>query len=175
MYIPTFARATLYGLFAKSYNVKTEDMVHDFAHYPRFVDFFTREVKPREILDNPNELVSPADSVLLNFSEIEGNDVLLVKGINYKLGEFLTGEKDQVMDKDALNQVKKNPENKLYSAIFYLSPGDYHRYHSAVTFDVSRRSHIVGHLWPVKISYVSTKPVRSKSYKKSSIFHFFEF
>jgi phosphatidylserine decarboxylase len=37
--------------------------------------------------------VSPADSKILSFTEVTGNDVLLVKNIKYNLAEFITGEK----------------------------------------------------------------------------------
>jgi phosphatidylserine decarboxylase len=153
-------RPTLYGLFARSYGVNLDEMIDPIESYPRFVDFFTRRVKPREISKSESELVSPADSRVLTFTEITSDQTLLIKDVNYSLGELLTGQKNIIFKSEDLEKIKKNKENKLYSVIFYLSPGDYHRYHSPVTFNATKRAHIVGHLWPVKIDYISKKPVR---------------
>lgn len=38
--------------------------------------------------------------------------------------------------------------------VFYLSPGDYHRFHSPADLTILRHNHIPGHLYPVKLSYV---------------------
>lgn len=111
-------------------------------------------MKPREISPKEDELISPADSKILSFCEIKSNDVLLIKNVKYHLGEFLSGSKAAKYSEEDLENIKKNKENKLYSIIFYLSPGDYHRYHSPTAFKVKRRGHIVGHLWPVKEDYI---------------------
>lgn len=126
--------------------------------FPTFVDFFTRRVKPREFVSDEDQLISPADSRVLSFGEVHSDDVLLVKDVRYHLGEFLNGSKKEVYSEQDLQEIKKNKDNKLYSVIFYLSPGDYHRYHSPATFTVKRRNHILGHLWPVKVSYVESTP-----------------
>lgn len=53
-----------------------------------------------------------------------------------------------------------NPEKtKIYSIIFYLAPGDYHRFHSPTQMSLKSRNHILGHLAPVKVSYISKYPV----------------
>lgn len=162
MYIPTFLRSPLFGLYSRVYNVKQEDMVEPIESYNSFVEFFTRKVKPRTIDQSPNILVAPADSHVLSFGEIKGNDVLLVKQITYGLGEFLTGDPNQKYSEKDLESIKQTNQSKektkLYSAIFYLNPGDYHRYHSPCDFEVKSRKHIVGYLYPVKISYVEKTP-----------------
>lgn len=111
-------------------------------------------MKPREFSQDENDLISPADSKILSFCEIKSNDTLLVKSVKYQLGEFLTGNKSLIYTEKDLAKIKKNEENSLYSVIFYLSPGDYHRYHSPTDFKVKRRNHILGYLWPVKESYI---------------------
>lgn len=105
--------------------------------------------------------MSPADSKILSFTEVTGNDVLLVKDIKYNLAEFITGEKRAEGGKLIQDMLQnKSGDNKLFSIIFYLSPGDYHRYHSSVDFEVDYRNHIAGHLWPVKVDYVASKSVK---------------
>lgn len=140
-----------------------DDIVAPVDSFPRFVDFFTRQIHPRPIDSSDNVMVSPADSKILSFTEVTGNDVLLVKDIKYDLAEFITGDKrakDGRIVQDMIS--RKQDGNKLYSIIFYLSPGDYHRYHSSVDFEVDYRNHIAGHLWPVKVDYVSSKSVSAQ-------------
>ena len=161
-YIPKFMRSTLYGFYAKTYGVNLDEMVRPLEDNTSFVDFFTRDVKPRFIDQNPNLLVSPADSKVLTLSEVTENQVMLIKQMKYGLGEFLSGTRDSVMKEEELIGLKyrdqKKEPTKLYSAIFYLSPGDYHHYHSPCDFKVYMRRHIVGYLYPVKISYIESKP-----------------
>ena len=61
--------------------------------------------------------------------------------------------------------MKSNPENKLYQVIFYLAPGDYHRFHSPCDFNVNLRKYIDG----VFLS-VSEKTLikRKKVYEKNA-------
>jgi phosphatidylserine decarboxylase len=43
--------------------------------------------------------------------------------------------------------------------IFYLAPGDYHRYHAPLDFVAKKRLHVDGELKPVKISYIENHKV----------------
>lgn len=162
LYIPKFLRNSFFGLYSKVYNVKQEDMIKPFDQYESFIQFFTRPVKARTIDVSPRSLVAPADSKVLEIAEVKGNEVLLVKGIKYKLGELLTGNKESVFLEEDISKIKKTDQSKektkIYSAIFYLSPGDYHRYHSPTDMTIKNRNHIVGYLYPVKIDYISSTP-----------------
>lgn len=162
VYIPTFLRKPLFGLYARSYGVLLDDMVRPIEDYTSFVDFFTRQVKPRQLDPSPAVVVAPADSKVLTVSEVKGNDVLLVKKMTYGLGEFLTGDRKEVYSSEDIEKIKQTDQKvektKIYSAIFYLSPGDYHRYHSPCDFLVRSRKHIVGYLYPVKVSYIEETP-----------------
>ena len=44
--------------------------------------------------------------------------------------------------------------NKIMYMVVYLSPGDYHRYHSPAAFTASYRRHITGYLEPVDPRYL---------------------
>jgi phosphatidylserine decarboxylase len=162
VYIPSFLRKPLFGLYAKTYGVLLDDMVRPLEDYSSFVDFFTRQVKPRQLDPQPAVVVAPADSKVLTVCEVKGNDVLLIKGMTYGLGEFLTGRREERFSSEDIEKIKKADQSKektkIYSAIFYLSPGDYHRYHSPCDFAVKSRKHIVGYLYPVKISYIEHTP-----------------
>ena len=47
-------------------------------------------------------------------------------------------------------------KNLTFYCVLYLSPGDYHRFHSPGTLTLKERWHIVGYLNPVKPSYLNT-------------------
>lgn len=128
------------------YNVNRKDMVRPLHYYTSFNAFFTRTVKSRNL---ENGLISPVDAKLLSFSKVTGNDCLLVKKVHYKLGHFLTGQKDVSID---LLKERLHVDTAVNSCILYLAPGDYHRYHCPVDFVARRRVHIPGMLAPVKVS-----------------------
>lgn len=105
----------MYGSFAKAYGVIEEDMVEPYENYESFNAFFTRKVKPRDIGIDEDIIVSPADSKVLTISEVKGDSNVLIKGVNYKMGEFLTGRKEVVLEDDMFKTLKiKNPESKIY-------------------------------------------------------------
>ena len=94
-----------------------------------FNEFFTRKVKNRPFDENSNVLCCPADSKILNISEIKGDENILVKDITYSLGEFFTGISGYKIENEVFESLKKTEDkkSKIYQVIFYLSPGDYHR------------------------------------------------
>jgi phosphatidylserine decarboxylase len=48
----------------------------------------------------------------------------------------------------------KERGNKVMYTVVYLSPGDYHRYHSPAVFTANYRRHIAGYLEPVDPRYL---------------------
>jgi phosphatidylserine decarboxylase len=149
MKVPIFMRSLLFGFYSMYYGVIVDDMVHPFNHYETVNQFFTREVQTRQISPDPSALTAPADSKILSIEKIQEDQVIAVKGVNYSLGQFLYG-KDIKFSKNQINQLKKNPSNDLYSVVFYLAPGDYHRYHSHDQMKINQITHIPGYLFNVK-------------------------
>jgi phosphatidylserine decarboxylase len=45
---------------------------------------------------------------------------------------------------DYVSSLLKNPDNKLYQLIIYLAPGDYHRFHSPIDWNIKFRRHFPG-------------------------------
>lgn len=156
MKIPRALRKPLFTMYAKTYGVILHEIENKIESFESFSKFFTRTIKPRAICPEPLSIASPADSRVLTFSEVKGDEILIVKGIEYRLGEFLTGISSYKIKDEVLSSMKRNPENKLYQIILYLAPGDYHRFHAPADCTFKTRNHIVGKLLPVKEKYVKT-------------------
>ena len=126
-------------------------------------------------IDKPDDIYSissPCDGTVLSFGEVNSEDSTIdcVKGRSYRLDEFMTGvigdENDPSSRRDKIRKHKSNPAvlglletvrdrgNKLHYMVIYLSPGDYHRFHSPANHTADFRRHVVGYLSPVKPSYV---------------------
>ena len=112
----------------------------------------------------------PADSKILSVSEVTSNSVFLVKGKTYSFLELVTGKTQKIDNNNFFSKMKKNKENKIYSAIFYLSPGDYHRYHSPADLILKQRIHIAGLLYPVKPSFVKKNDRVYEGNERVSVF-----
>lgn len=154
--IPEALRKPLFTLYAKVYGVRLHEIQNKIESFESFGKFFTRTIHPRPICAEPFAIASPADSRVLTFSEVKCDEVLIVKGIEYRLGEFLTGVNSYQIQEETLAQMKRDPKNKLYQIILYLAPGDYHRFHAPADCNFKTRNHIIGKLKPVKEKYVKT-------------------
>ena len=53
---------------------------------------------------------------------------------------------------------KNGVKTELYSCVIYLSPGDYHRFHSPADWTVDFRRHFAGHLLSVRPAFVNGFP-----------------
>lgn len=161
MNIPKFARFPIFSLYCFWFGVIQEDMLKPLNEYPTLNEFFTREVHPRDIDMADGLMVAPADSKILSVAEVTKDLVLAVKGVDYSLGEFLFSKKTPLTHED-IQAMKKNPENKLVSVVYYLSPGDYHRYHSHDRVTVEKINHVPGEL-----DVVMEKGIHEKTYTKN--------
>ena len=164
MRIPKFMRKKFFRAYARHYKVKLNEIVDPLDSFETFAAFFTRRVKPRSIDVDPSHLISPADSKILKIAEIQEDECSIIKGASYSLGELLTGSKERLAV-EQIQKMKKNPLNKLYQVIFYLAPGDYHRFHCPTDFLVSTREKIEGILLSVN---ERTLIKRKKVYEKNA-------
>lgn len=93
-----------------------------------------------------------------------------MKGRSYRLDEFMLGFQGDNHDASDEYQEEKIPMNsqitsmlekvksrgnELFYMVIYLSPADYHRFHSPAVHSGDYRRHIVGYLSPVKPSHVN--------------------
>ena len=63
--IPSLFRSPIYMFYCNTYNVDTQEIVKNLNEFRCFQEFFTREVKEREINEDKDIVVSPADGVLI--------------------------------------------------------------------------------------------------------------
>jgi len=168
--VPVMLRSPFYGGFSSFYGVDTTDFIGNYEDYESLTDFFTRPVKARTITSDPKRLVSPADSKVLSITEVTDDSVFLVKGRTYGFTELVTGVTNPSTTKGFIDRIKHNKDNKMFSVVFYLCPGDYHRYHSPADINVKQRIHIAGNLYPVKPSFVENNDKVYESNERISIF-----
>jgi len=126
-------------LFARLAGVnlaEARDGVEDFA---TLQEFFTRALVPgaRPIEGGEDVLVSPCDGAWGEAGRIRSGTMLQVKGRPYRVAELLG---------DA--RLAEAYEGGCY-ATFYLSPRDYHRFHTPAAGRITRIDYHPGALWPV--------------------------
>jgi phosphatidylserine decarboxylase len=108
---------------------------------------FTRElVIPREVDHSLDNFISPADSFVTEAGKIKEDRALQIKGMEYSVKELLTDKIDVVDFEKVIDGEFMN---------FYLSPKDYHRYHSSYNMKVTKLIHVPGKLYPVNIPYLN--------------------
>ena len=126
------------GLDMKEFNAPSS--------YKSLNALFTRElVVKRSVEQSLNTFISPADSLVSALGNINKDTALQVKGMSYSIDELLTSNID--------NKNIKKLHNGNYMN-FYLSPKDYHRYHSPYNAKVLKLVHIPGKLYPVNFKYL---------------------
>ena len=133
-------------------------------------------------------ICSPCDGRVLTQGKVCSADSTIdcVKGRSYRLDEFLLGYIGDPEDSTSTaSKIAKNKNNRgvqalldsvaakgneLYYMVIYLSPGDYHRFHSPAIHEGLYRRHIAGYLSPVKPSYVNKHRDVFKNNERVNIF-----
>jgi phosphatidylserine decarboxylase len=126
-------------LFARLADVNVEAARDPVESYDSLQRFFVRALREgaRPIAGDSMDLVAPCDGTWGAAGRIEAGTLLQVKGRTYSVAELL-GDPDQA------NQY----EEGCY-ATFYLSPRDYHRFHTPSAGRITRIDYCPGSLWPV--------------------------
>jgi len=96
---------------------------------------FIRKKKRIEFYDDEDVLCSPSDGVITEYGEIVKNRAYQIKGKSYLIKELIP---DSDLDKGFFINI-------------YLSPKDYHRYHTPIDMEVLSATHIPGALYPVNL------------------------
>ena len=187
--LPMPVRYIMYGSFAKFYGINMQEVDEpDFGHYETFTKFFTRTLKdgvrPVDQPTNKKTMCSPADGRVLTCGTInsEFSTIDCVKGRSYRLDEFMLGVKGNTNTCDQVEETENNSEiaamlqkvkergNQLFYMVIYLSPADYHRFHSPAIHTGDYRRHVVGYLSPVKPSHVNKHKDVFKNNERVNVF-----
>lgn len=151
--LPRRLRHPLLGFFTYLYECDMSECVQqDLTKYRTFNDFFTRSLMPTVRPIHPHaSLVSPVDGHVIECGSVADQQFLQVKGVAIPLSQFLAcGSPDTF-------------QNLRYCS-FYLSPGEYHRFHSPAHWHCTAAHHVSGGLLPVHPWYLrSVHPLVSKN------------
>ncbi|XP_077533620.1 phosphatidylserine decarboxylase isoform X1 [Haemaphysalis longicornis] len=161
--LPVWLRQPVLGLFAWAFGCDVHEAeVEDLRQYRNLGEFFRRSLKPGLRPLCPGDcVVSPADGTVLHFGRIEKGFAEQVKGITYSLPRFLgphpwdphclhTNGEEEYQQK-----LLQQTGTELYHCVVYLAPGDYHRFHSPVQWEVQHRRHFPGTLLSVRPGVVN--------------------
>ncbi|CAA6814868.1 MAG: Phosphatidylserine decarboxylase (EC [uncultured Sulfurovum sp.] len=120
----------------------------DPANYPTLNKLFTRSfINKKEISNDEKIMISPVDALVTDFGKIIEGKAYQIKGMEYNINE-LFGSYHQ----EATQAVEGGEFVNLY-----LSPKDYHRYHTPDTLDIKSLTHIPGKLYPVNFPLLRNK------------------
>jgi len=118
------------------------------SSYPTLNKLFTRAfLEPKAITQDKSIMISPVDALVTDFGEIIDGKAYQIKGMEYDLEE-LFGEHH----KEASKAIEGGQFVNLY-----LSPKDYHRYHTPDTLNIKSLTHIPGKLYPVNFPLLRNK------------------
>lgn len=131
-------RALLRG-FARAAGADLSEAEKGIEAYPTLQTFFTRGLKPgsRPLEGGEDVLVSPCDGAWGAAGTIGAGTLVQVKGRNYLVRDLL-GDVEQADRFEGGD-----------FATLYLSPKDYHRFHTPAAGRIRRLDYWPGALWPV--------------------------
>ncbi len=137
--LPRFLRPTAMKAYAAVFGADLSEVAEPLSTYPSIQDFFVRQLKDgvRPVDPTPGVLVSPCDGAWGQWGTVESGTLLQMKGRSYSLAELLGDEVDA-----------QRFEGGVYATL-YLSPKDYHRFHTPGRARVHRARYLPGSLWPV--------------------------
>lgn len=142
---PSFFQRIINSVYVRIFRIDLSEFAP--AHtYPTLNALFTRSLRcVRDFDKNPNILISPSDSAIMEQGRIFMGDsrlsALQIKGMSYPIDEFL-GENKQNLN--ALDSA-----SPLSFINLYLSPSDYHHYHAPCDMQILQARYFGGVLLPV--------------------------
>ena len=125
--------------FAHWFGINWDDVKNPIDQFPSLQSFFTRELKKenRPIEMDEKAIVSPCDGAYGQSGQVVAGQLLQVKGKTYDVSSLL-GD----------SQLAAQFEGGSFATL-YLSPRDYHRFHSPFSAQVLEAIYLPGYLWPV--------------------------
>lgn len=118
-YCDTGRSASKIKSFVEAFEIPMEQSVKKAYEFRSFNDFFTRELKPEARTVDPGVevIASPGDGRLTAYENIDIDQLVQVKGMDYRLAELIGNE-----------SIAKTYQGGV-CLILRLCPTDYHRFH----------------------------------------------
>ncbi|RDU63490.1 phosphatidylserine decarboxylase [Helicobacter sp. MIT 14-3879] len=121
--------------YIKIFKINMENFL-PYYYYKSLNELFTRGLKKNIDFDkNADIFISPSDGYIMQSGNSVNGRALQIKGFSYSI-EKLLGER---------------VESNLFYINIYLSPSNYHRYHSPCDMYVESITHFKGSLLPVNL------------------------
>lgn len=148
-YCDTNASKSKIKFFVKDFNIDMSMVEKKKNEFSSFNEFFIRKLKPsaRPFSNEKNILISPVDGRVFAYENIDLNNIMQIKGINYSLNELIKDE----------NIASKYVDGTCL--IFRLCPTDYHRFHFMDNGVCEKSNKIKG-------AYYSVNPIALKKIPK---------
>ena len=134
--VPVPLRTPLYGLYARLFGCNMAESRLAYDDFATFNDFFTRHLREgARPVATAADLCSPADGRVMALGRIEVPFVKDKEGKEMLFPEQIKGHTypmDQLLDEQTYRSMVSSSSSKpIYYCTIYLSPGSYHRFHSA--------------------------------------------
>jgi phosphatidylserine decarboxylase len=125
--------------FARAFGIDLSELRDPLASFASLQAFFTRALREgaRPLDPDPAALLAPCDGTWGSSGPIRDGLLFQVKGESYSLARLLASDLDA-----------RTYEGGEYATL-YLSPRDYHRFHSPADVAIERALRVPGTLWPV--------------------------
>ncbi len=146
---PFVVQYSINWIYVKSMGVDLQEFA-PLKSYKTLNLLFTRKLQKKRTFDTNNKIfISPCDSFITECGNLHTNQAIQIKGFSYNIDELLTKK----IDKELISRVYNG--NFIN---FYLSPKDYHRYHSPIDMQIEKAVHVPGTLYPVNLKYLHKVP-----------------
>jgi len=146
---PKFIQCFINKMYVKIFGIDMSEFEPENpCEYKTLNDLFIRHKKYIEYYEDEDIVVSTSDSKVICDGEIKGDTVYQIKGKKYSLKELIPYE---------------TKLNGGYFINLYLSPRDYHRFHSPIDLEIVKATYIPGDLKPVKPSFLEKEIVFPKN------------
>jgi phosphatidylserine decarboxylase len=139
--LPPLVMVPFLKAYCRVYGVNTDELPSPFHSYRNFREFFARPVRTglRHVDSQPARLTSPVDGAVLATGTFQDTPLrtLRIKGRLYTMEDLLGTE-----------EIPEGLRTGGFT-LFYLAPGDYHRFHSPLDGTVTGYDYLPGTCRPV--------------------------
>ncbi|WP_331774033.1 phosphatidylserine decarboxylase [Sulfurospirillum sp. 1612] len=146
---PPFFQKIINLCYVKMMKVDLSEF-YDSSKYESLNALFTRAfIKTREFNHDADNFISPSDSMISEYGRVDQYTALQIKGFKYNVHELLS------------KKIDTRSQKRINGGDFvnlYLSPSDYHRYHTPIDMKIQKAVHIPGKLYPVNLKWLHKVP-----------------